>query len=104
PLARYVDVKVLNDSGMGIAVPEALDWCIANRARDWGSPDPSERGIDILNLSLSSPDESDGQDLASRLAARAVELGIIVVASMGNDGLEGHVPSPAAGNGVLAVG
>jgi len=104
PQAKFVDVKVLDELGSGVALPEALDWCIANRARDWGSPDPSERGIDVLNLSLSSPDESDGQDLASRLAARAVELGMIVVASMGNDGLAAHVPSPAAGDGVIAVG
>src|ERR1051325_6734977 len=104
PLARFVDVKVLNDAGNGISVPEALDWCISNRARDGGSPDPDERGIDVINISLSSPDASDGQDLASRLAARAVELGMIVVASMGNDGLTAHVPSPAAGDGVIAVG
>jgi serine protease AprX len=104
PLARFIDVKVLNDAGSGISIPEALDWCISNRARDWGSPDPSERGIDIINLSLSSPDESDGRDLASQLAARAAQLGIVVVASMGNDGLAGHVPSPAAGKGVIAVG
>jgi hypothetical protein len=104
PESRYVDVKVLNDAGSGVAVPEALDWCITNRARNWGSPDASERGIDIVNLSLSSPDVSDGQDVASRLAARAVELGMVVVASMGNDGQAAHVPSPAAGDGVLAVG
>jgi subtilisin family serine protease len=65
---------------------------------------PSERGIDVINLSLSSPDASDGQDLASQLAAKAVQLGVVVVASMGNDGLAGHVPSPAAGDGVIAVG
>src|SRR6185369_9704482 len=104
PQAKFIDVKVLNDAGNGIAVPEALDWCISNRARDWGSPDPSERGIDVINLSLSSPDVSDGQDLASQLAAKAVQLGVVVVASMGNDGLAGHVPSPAAGDGVIAVG
>lgn len=104
PLATYVDVKVLNDSGIGVAVPEALDWCISNRTRDWGSGDPSALGIDVVNLSLSSPDESDGQDIASQLAAKAVQLGMIVVASMGNGGLAGHVPSPAAGDGVLAVG
>lgn len=101
PLAHYVDVKVLNDSGHGVAVPEALDWCIANRNRNWGNGDV---GIDVINLSLSSPDESDGQDLASQLAAYAVEQGIVVVASMGNDGLANHVPSPAAGDGVIAVG
>src|SRR5262245_12348783 len=104
PLAKYIDVKVLNDTGNGISVPEALDWCISNRSRDWGSLDPDERGIDVINLSLSSPDESDGQDLAAQLAARAVQLGIVVVASMGNAGLAGHVPSPAGGDGVLAVG
>src|SRR5262245_21734185 len=104
PLAKFVDVKVLNDAGNGLAVPEALDWCISNRNRDWGSADPDERGIDVINLSLSSPDQSDGQDLASQLAAKAVQLGIVVVASMGNDGLDAHVPSPAAGDGVIAVG
>ena len=104
PLARYLDVKALSDAGNGIAVPEALDWCIANRARDWGSADATERGIDVINLSLSTPDASDGQDVASRLAARAVQLGMLVVASVGNDGLAGHVPSPAAGDGVIAVG
>jgi hypothetical protein len=104
PQAKFIDVKVLNDAGNGISVPEALDWCISNRQRDWGSPDPSERGIDVINISLSSPDASDGQDLASQLAAKAVQSGIVVVASMGNDGLSGHVPSPAAGDGVIAVG
>jgi hypothetical protein len=104
PAAAFIDVKALDDVGRGSAVAEALDWCIANRARDWGSPDPSERGIDVINLSLSSPDETDGNDLASRVARRAVELGIVVVASMGNDGKAAHVPSPAGGNGVLAVG
>ena len=104
PQAKFIDVKVLNDAGNGISVPEALDWCIANRSRDWGSPDPTERGIDVINISLSSPDASDGQDIASQLAAKAVSDGIVVVASMGNDGYAAHVPSPAAGDGVIAVG
>ena len=104
PAARFVDVKVLNDAGVGTEVPEGLDWCIHNRARDWGDPDPALRGIDIVNLSLSSVDASDGQDVASRLASRAVELGIVVVASVGNDGHTAHVPSPGAGGGVITVG
>jgi hypothetical protein len=103
PGARYVDVKALDDTGNGQAVAEAIDWCIANRNRDWGDPDPSFTGIDVINLSLSSLDPSDGNDVASRAAARAVELGIVVVASMGNEGGSG-VPSPAAGDGVIAVG
>jgi len=104
PGARFVDVKVLNDAGVGTGVAEAIDWCIHNRARDWGDPDPARRGIDIINLSLSSTDETDGTDVASKLAARAVQLGIVVVASMGNDGEAAHVPSPAGAPGVIAVG
>ncbi len=102
PGAHFVDVKVLNDAGVGSGLPEALDWCIHNRTRNWGTPGYS--GIQVINLSLSTPDSSDGNDVASRLAAKAVELGIVVVASMGNDGLARHVPSPAAGDGVIAVG
>jgi subtilisin family serine protease len=102
--AYLVDIRVLDETGTGRAIPEALDWCIANRQRNWGHPDPDAIGIDVINLSLSSPDASDGQDLASELATRAAELGIVVVASMGNDDLSSHVPSPAAGDGVIAVG
>ncbi|TMQ69527.1 MAG: hypothetical protein E6K80_11380, partial [Candidatus Eisenbacteria bacterium] len=101
PGARFVDVKVLSDAGSGTGVPEALDWCIHNAHRDWGVPE--YQGIGVINLSLSSPDASDGNDLGSRLAAEAVRRGIVVVASMGNDGAA-IVPSPAAGDGVLAVG
>jgi subtilisin family serine protease len=102
PAARLVDVKVLNETGSGSGLAEALDWCIHNAHRDWGVA--GYEGIDVINLSLSSPDESDGNDLVSRLAAAAVQSGIVVVASMGNDGLDAHVPSPAAGDGVIAVG
>lgn len=104
PAARFVDVRVLGAAGAGTGLPEALDWCISNRQRDWGSPDTSYRGIDVINLSLSTTDRSDGRDLASELGSLATASGIVVVASMGNDGLSGHVPSPAAGDGVIAVG
>ena len=103
PGARFVDVKVLSDAGIGTAIPEALDWCIHNRARNWGGP-PGFTGIDVINLSVSSVDLTDGNDLASRLADRAVDLGIVVVASMGNDGRTSYVPSPAGASRVLAVG
>ena len=59
----------------------------------------------MINLSLSSLDRTDGNDLASRLADRAAELGIVVVASMGNDGARPRTsPRPPGGDGVLAVG
>lgn len=104
PQARFIDVKVLDDTGHGVAVAEAIDWCIANRNRPWAGSAADEHGIDVINMSLSSPDASDGQDLASRLASRATELGIVVVASAGNDGKSAHIPSPAGGDGVLVVG
>ena len=102
PQARFVDVKVLNDLGVGTGVAEALDWCIHNRARDWG--DPQHTGIAVINLSLSSLDATDGGDLASRLADRAVAHGMVVVASIGNEGRDHYVPSPAGGDRVLAIG
>ena len=103
PAARFVDVKVLNDLGTGTGIAEALDWCVTNRQRDWGAG-AMYAGIDVINLSLSSLDESDGQDLVSRIANRASELGVVVVAAMGNDAEAGFVPSPAAGDHVIAVG
>ena len=39
PAARLVDVKVLNETGSGTELPEALDWCIHNAHRNWGWPD-----------------------------------------------------------------
>ncbi|MBI1797840.1 MAG: S8 family serine peptidase [Candidatus Eisenbacteria bacterium] len=102
PDARFVDVKALSDAGNGTGIAEAIDWCIHNRSRAWGPI--GYQGIQVVNLSLSSVDPTDGNDAASRLAARAAELGIVVVASMGNDGADHHVPSPAGGDGVIAVG
>lgn len=104
PAARFVDVRVLGTAGSGTGLPEALDWCLANRTRDWGSADTTYRGIDVINLSLSSLDRSDGRDLASALCVRLAQAGVVVVAAMGNDGLSGHVPSPAASDGAIAVG
>ena len=104
PDARFVDVKVLRDDGSGSEVAEGLDWCIHNRARTWSALAPNYQGLDVINLSLSSLDYTDGTDLASRLAERATELGIAVVASVGNGSHASFVPSPAGGDDVIAVG
>jgi hypothetical protein len=103
PHARFADVKVISDLGIGTGVPEALDWCIQNRTRNWGAG-PAYTGIDVINLSLSSTDLSDGNDIAAKLATIAAQQGIVVVAAMGNEGHAAYVPSPASGDGVLAVG
>jgi subtilisin family serine protease len=102
PGARAVDVKVLSDAGVGSAIAEGIDWCIHNRARDWGVS--GYNGIQVINLSLSSIDESDGNDVASQVAARAADVGIVVVASVGNEGKAHYVPSPAAGDNIISVG
>jgi len=103
PAARFVDVKVLSDLGTGTAIAEALDWCVHNRTRSWGGPAGYD-GIDVINLSLSSTDQTDGNDMASLVADRAVQLGMVVVAAVGNGGQTAFVPSPAGGSRVLAVG
>ena len=102
PGARFVDVKVLNDAGTGTEVAEGIDWCIHNRARNWGAA--GHTGIQVINLSLSSIDLTDGNDVVSRLADRAAELGIVVVASVGNGGHDHFVPSPAGSSRTLAIG
>lgn len=102
PGARFVDVKVLNDLGTGTGVGEGLDWCIHNRVRSWGVP--GYAGIQVVNLSLASLDSTDGNDLVSQLADRAVDLGMVVVAAIGNGGRDHFVPSPAGANRALAVG
>ncbi len=100
PGARLVDVKVLGDDGSGYGLAEGLEWCIQNRTRNWGGA----TGIQVINLSLSGTDASDGNDCACQLVNTAAALGMIVVASAGNDGRCGYMPSPAAADGAVTVG
>lgn len=100
PGARLVNVKVLDDGGRGYSLAEALEWCIRNRDRDWGT---GATGIDIVNLSLSGPDASDGLDCACQMVNAARSLGMIVVAAAGNSAWSGAIPPPAAADGALAV-
>ena len=101
PGAKLVDVKVLGDDGTGSGLAEGLEWCIHNRNRSWGG---GASGIDILNLSLSSVDASDGQDCVSGLVNKATLLGMVVVASAGNSGSCGFFSAPAAADGAITVG
>ena len=81
----------------------ASDWVFPG-AREWGAANTSYHGIDVINLSLSGVDQSDGQDLICAMCNAAVQAGIVVVAAMGNDALAAHVPPPAAADGVISVG
>lgn len=101
PGAKLVDVKVLDDQGTGNGLAEGLEWCLQNRNRNWGG---GHAGIDIINLSLSGLDASDGTDCVSRLVNAAVQAGIVVVAAAGNAGACGALPAPGAADGALTVG
>ncbi|MDZ4804701.1 MAG: S8 family serine peptidase [Candidatus Eisenbacteria bacterium] len=101
PDARLVDVKVLDDSGTGYGLAEGLEWCLQNRTRVW---DPTHTGIDVINLSLTSIDPSDGQDCVCRLVNAAAASGIVVVAAAGNDGRCKFIPAPGAADQAITVG
>ena len=105
PGARFVDLKVLSDAGVGFGVLEALDWAIAKRDTMWMGPgNPTWKGIQVLNLSLAGTDNSDGQDQDAAAINVAASYGILAVAAMGNDARTGYVPSPASADSAIAVG
>ena len=101
PGARLVDVKVLGDQGSGSGVAEGLEWSIQNRNRSWSG---GVSGIDILNLSFSGIDVSDGTDCISALVNAAVAQGMVVVTSAGNHADCGQLSSPGAADGAITVG
>ena len=102
PGVHFVDVRVLGSNGAGYTsdVIAGIDWTIANAQR---------YGVRIINLSLGHPvAEPSATDPLCRAVARAVQAGIVVVASAGNNGrtaggapVLGGVTSP--GNSPLAI-
>lgn len=101
PEARLLDVKVLGDDGWGHGLAEGLEWCLRNKDRNWGG---GYDGIDVVNLSLSGTDPSDGTDCVCALVNATVANGIVVVASAGNDGQCGALPAPGAADLAITVG
>ncbi len=105
PAVQLVDVRVLGSNGMGYTsdVIAGIDWAVANRAR---------YGIRVINLSLGHPvAEPAATDPLCRAVKRAVEAGIVVVASAGNYGLTstgapvlGGITSPGNSPYALTVG
>ncbi|MEX1127079.1 MAG: S8 family peptidase, partial [Vicinamibacterales bacterium] len=80
PGAHIVSLRVLGADGSGSTsdVIAAIDWAIANRAR---------YGLRIINLSLGRPVfESYREDPLCQAAQRAVDAGLVVIASAGNFG------------------
>jgi serine protease AprX len=105
PGAYLVNVRVLNDQGTGMTsdVIRAIDWVIANK---------SVHKIRIINLSLGHPvTESASTDPLCEAVERAVNAGIVVVASAGNRGkaddgspILGGITSPGNSPHAITVG
>jgi serine protease AprX len=105
PLVRFVGMKVLDASGRGRTsnVIRALEFAVANRRR---------LGIDIINLSLGHPIfEAAATDPLVQAVEKAVQAGIIVVASAGNYGVGANgqvgfagITSPGNAPSAITVG
>jgi len=103
--AHLVALKVLDDNGLGYisSVIDAIDYAIANK---------NALGIRIINLSVGAGVyESYDTDPLTQAAKRAVDAGIVVVASAGNLGQNaqhelqsGGVTAPGNAPWVLTVG
>lgn len=96
PDATITAYKVLDQFGTGTTedVLAALEAAV----------DPTNpHRADIVNVSLGAP--GDGTDPVGLAASRAAAAGVVVVAAAGNDGPhEQTVGTPAAADGVIAVG
>jgi len=102
PGANIINVRVLGADGTGLTsdVINGIDWTIANAAN---------YNIRIVNLSLGHPvTESASLDPLDQAVARAVQAGLIVIASAGNNGVSetgapvlGGITVP--GNSPLAI-
>jgi serine protease AprX len=105
PSVRLIDVRVLGSNGMGYTsdVIAGIDWAVANRTR---------YGIRVINLSLGhAVAEPSATDPLCRAVQRAVQAGVVVVASAGNYGMTsdgapvlGGITSPGNSPFALTVG
>ncbi|MFF1398069.1 S8 family serine peptidase [Streptomyces sp. NPDC058287] len=96
PGANLLAYKVMDDAGEGYTsdivagIEAAVDPANPHRA-------------DVVNMSLGG--YGDGRDPLGTAATAATKAGVVVVASAGNDGPgSGTVGTPAAADGVIAVG
>ena len=105
PAVNLIDVRVLGANGIGYTsdVIAGIDWAVANRYR---------YGIRIINLSLGhAVSEPSTIDPLCKAVARAVQAGVVVVASAGNYGLTstgapvlGGITSPGNSPYAITVG
>ncbi len=87
PCAWMVDVQFNDIQGASEAeMVAAFDWAIEHKDDTWGDSDPSNDGIEIITMSWSPNDETDGSHPVCQAANRAVAAGIVVLGSAGNSG------------------
>ena len=105
PGSNLINLRVLNSTGTGSVstLIDALDWTVANKAA-WN--------IRVVNMSLGTvAKDSYKNDPLCLAARRAVNAGIVVVASAGNNGKDsqgnvqyGTIGSPGIEPSVITVG
>ena len=112
PGAALVGLKVLRRfgnscSGSTADVNAAIQWVIDNKLRNSGTDggDAPDAGINVANMSLGIAGCSAGTDSQSLLVNLAVEAGVVMALSAGNDG-PGRctIGIPAAAEKALTVG
>lgn len=105
PCAWMVDVMFNDVSGATTEeMVAAFEWAIENKDNTWGDQDASNDGIDLITMSWSPEDGTDGSDALSQAANKAVAAGIVVLGSMGNSGPD-YQPwgTPAAADLTLGI-
>ena len=105
PNANVINLRVLGVTGSGnvSAVLSALDWVLTNR---------SVYNIRVVNMSLGAPAvDSYKNDPVCRAVRRLVDAGVVVVAAVGNNGINssgqkiyGQVHSPGNEPSAITVG
>lgn len=109
PCAWLVDVQfsdlAADTESFDENVIQAFEWAIAHKDDDWGDSDPSNDGIDVITMSWSPYDQTDGTDPISQVVTKAADAGIVVLGSAGNSGGE-EIPdigTPSGADGALAI-
>lgn len=106
PCAWIVDVQFNDIVGASNSeMVAAFDWAIAHANDTWGDDDASNDGIEIITMSWSPQDQTDGTDSVCQAANRAAAAGIIVLGSAGNSGSTGAntLGCPTGADGSLSI-
>ncbi|WTT06104.1 type VII secretion-associated serine protease mycosin [Streptomyces sp. NBC_00090] len=94
PEATIIPIRQNDEknSGKSDTMALAIDWAVA-------------KGADVINISQDTTQALDADSDMGRSIAKAISKKIVVVASAGNDGMDGKLKTtyPAAFPGVLAV-